>query len=186
MALTAANVRVGVTGVVYTGLTSATAPTTTGSATTGFTDLGYVSEDGVTVSQPDASDVTVIHAWQNNAAVRTIASVSGDVPTIGFTLIETSVPVLQLYHGVTVTSQTATDGTFIIDATATRSYASFIVDVVDGAQIKRVYVPYGLLTSTGDQVYANQEPVGFECTISAHRSPTLNYNMKVIDTGAHS
>jgi hypothetical protein len=186
MALTAANVRVGVTGVVMNGLTSATAPTGTGGTTTGFADLGYVSDAGVTVSQPDAADVNVIHAWQNNAAVRTITSVSDDIPTVKFSLIETSTAVLSLYYNVAVSTQTATDGAFVVDATAARAYASFVIDVVDGAALKRIYVPYGLVTAVEDQVYANQEVIGFGVTISAYRSPTANYNLKVWDTAAHT
>lgn len=186
MALTAANVRRGITGYVMTGATSATAPTGTGAATTGFTDLGYVSEDGVTVTEPDAADNTIIHAWQNGAAVVTVPGVVDDVPTVSCTLIETNPDVLALYYRVAVSGQTGTEGAFVTDSTATPTYASFIIHVVDGANLKRIYVPYGLVTSVGDQVYANQELIGFPVTISAYRSPTLSYNKKTWDTAAHS
>lgn len=186
MTLTAANVRRGITGYVMSGLTSATAPTGTGSTTTGFTDLGYVSDDGVSVTQPDAADNTIIHAWQNGAAVLTVPGTVDDVPTVTFSLLETTVDVMALYYRVAVSGQTGTEGAFVVDATATPSYASFIVHVVDGSNLKRIYVPYGLVTSVEDQVFANEEPIGFGVTISAYRSPTLSYNLKVWDTAAHS
>jgi hypothetical protein len=48
MATDASKVRVAVTGAVYfDSANTATAPTGTASATTGFVDLGYISEDGV-------------------------------------------------------------------------------------------------------------------------------------------
>jgi hypothetical protein len=147
---------------------------------------GYVSEDGVTVTQPDAADITILHAWQNGAAVRTLTGTTDDVPTVSFSLLETTAATLALYYGVAVSGQTGTEGAFVVDATAARSYASFLIDVVDGSALKRIYVPYGLITSVEDQVYANQEAIGFGVTISAHRSPTTSYNLKVWDTAAHS
>ena len=51
MTASADNVLVGITGAVYIGDTSATAPTSSTSALTGFSDLGYVSNDGVTITR---------------------------------------------------------------------------------------------------------------------------------------
>lgn len=183
MALDATKVRVGVTGVVSVAPTATTAPTTTGSTLTGFTDLGYVGEDGVTETLPEGGDSTPIKAWQGGATVRTIASTSDDVPTISFVLLETKLETLELRYGVTVSSQTSTDGAFIFDASAVRAHKSFVVDVVDGANLKRVYVPDGDI-SVGEQVFANQEPIGFQVTVSAYRDSTKNYNLKVWDTAA--
>jgi len=72
MALDSDNVRVAVTGAVYVGPTSATAPSSSSSVLTGFTDLGYVSADGIT----ETIDKTTsqIRAWQNGALVREVVS----------------------------------------------------------------------------------------------------------------
>lgn len=186
MALDATKVRVGVTGLVSAGLTSATAPTGTGSTLTGFTDLGYVSEDGVSVSLPDSGDSTPIKAWQNGATVRTINATTEDVPQITLTLLETKPEVLALYYGVDVSGQTSTDGAFVVDSSTVRPYKSFVVDVVDGTNLKRIYVPQGYVSSVGEQVYANEEAVGYQVTIDCNRDGTKGFNLKVWDTAAKS
>lgn len=173
----ASKVRVAVTGAVSKGLTSAAAPTGTAAALTGFSDLGYVSEDGVSIALPDSGDVTPIKAWQDGVTVRTIRTPSEDNPTYTFTLLETSKEVVETYFNVTVTS-TATEGSFEIDASDTRAAASYVIDVIDGAELIRVYIPRGVVASVGDQVYANGEPIGYEVTIDAERNDTLGYNAK--------
>lgn len=186
MALNAANVRVGVTGQVLSGLTTATAPTGTASVTTGFTDLGYVSEDGVTLTLPDAGDTTQLKAWQNGATVRTIVGTSDDNTQVSLTLIETKPEVMALYYGAAVSGQTSTEGAFVVNNSVARPYNSFVIDVIDGANLKRIYIPYGTVTSVEEQVYANQELIGYGITIDCQFSATAGYNAKVWDTAAKS
>ncbi|NUR79983.1 MAG: hypothetical protein HOQ21_06005 [Dermatophilaceae bacterium] len=185
MTLDSSKVRVGVTGAVSQGLTTATAPTGTGSALTGFTDLGYVSEDGVVLTQPDAGDTTPIKAWQNGATVRIIRTLSEDFPSLAFTFLETKLEVIQAYFGVTV-SQTLTEGSFTIDTTQSRTYNSYVVDVVDGAELIRIYVPRGIVTSVGDLSFTNGDPVGYQVTIDCERNSTLGYNLKTWMTALKS
>src|SRR5687768_4141925 len=142
MALSEANVRVAVTGAVMSAPLATTAPTGTGGTTTGFVDLGYVNEDGVTITFPEGGDSTPIKAWQNGAVVRTIRAASEDVPQITFTLLETKLEVIESALGVTVTQDVA-DGHFEFDSTDVRTSESWVVDVVDGAELVRVYVPKG-------------------------------------------
>lgn len=177
MALDSSKVRVAVSGAVSKGATSAAAPTGTASALTGFTDLGYVSEDGVSIALPDSGDAEAIKAWQNGATVRTIRTPSDENPTYTFTLLETKKEVVETYFGVTVTTA-ATEGSFEIDTQDARGYDSYVLDVIDGAELIRVYIPKGIVASVGDQVYANGEPIGYEVTIDAERNDTLGYNAK--------
>lgn len=177
MTLTAANVRVAVTGAVSVGATSATAPTSTSSVLTGFTDLGYIGDGGVTQALPGSGDTTPLHAWQNNAVVRTLRSATEDSPTFNFVLLETKLETIELYTGATVTAAVA-DGSYSFDNSTVRDHKSFVLDVVDGAELIRVYVPYGIVTEVGDVVYANQEAIGYEVTIEAERDSTKNYNFK--------
>lgn len=163
MALTAANVRVAVTGVVSVGATTATAPTSTSSSTTGFTDLGYVSEDGVTESKNVTSKA--IKAWQNSAVVRRLVT-DGEY-TLKLTLIETTKAVLEAYYAATATQSTA-DGSIVVNPTATGGQKSFIVDVVDGSEKKRIYVATGEITEFGDLVYKNGDPIGYPITITGY------------------
>jgi hypothetical protein len=95
MALTAENVVVGITGEVYVGPTSATAPTSTTSTLTGFASLGYVHADGVEFASEKSTNQ--IRAWQNADLVREVIT-EGTV-TYTFSLLETTEATIELYFG---------------------------------------------------------------------------------------
>lgn len=168
MATNSANVRVAVTGEVLVGATTATAPTGTGGTTTGFNGLGYVSDDGVTETRDRSTND--IKAWQNGDTVRTV--ITDATLTYQFTLIETKKETVELYYGTTVTAS-ATEGNFVVVPANTGGRKSFILDVVDGAELIRVYIPQGEVTEVGDRVYANGDPIGYDVTITAYNDSTL-------------
>lgn len=176
MAVTPSNVLVAVTGAVSKGLTSATAPTGTASALTGFTDLGGISEDGVTLSLPDNGDPTPIKIWQNGATVRTIRSTSDDLPSIQFVMVETSLATIETYFGVTVT-QAVTEGDFEYKV-AQRDPASYIIDVVDDAELIRSYWPQGVVSSVNEIKLANTDAIAYGVTIEGELDQTLDYNFR--------
>lgn len=176
MAADASKVRVAVTGAVYKGLTSATAPTGTAGAPTGFTDLGYISEDGVEIGLPGVGDSTPIKAWQNGTTVRTIRTASEDKPTWHFTMLETSLATVELYFGVTVT-QTASEGSFEYTV-ADRDPVSLIVDAIDGAELIRDYIPNAVVTEVGAHTLSNGDAIGYEVTVEGDLDPVKNYNFK--------
>lgn len=175
MTATASQVRVAVTGAVSKGPTSATAPTGTSGTLTGFEDLGFISEDGVEITMPDAGDSTPIKAWQDGTTVRTIRTPTEDNPTWHFTMLETSIATIETYFGVTVTS-TVTEGSFEFVASATKPFASYVVDVIDGSELIRDYIPKGVVTSVGAQTLSNGAPVGYEVTIEGELDSTKGYN----------
>ena len=166
--------RVAVSGEVLVGATTAAAPTGTGGVTTGFTGLGYVSEDGVTETRDRSSDP--IKAWQNGATVRTVVTDSG--LTYTFTLLETKKETVETFYGTTVT-QAVAEGNFVIVPANTGGRKSFILDVVDGAELLRVYIPSGEVTEVGDVVYSNGEPIGYEVTITTYEAAAISGNAKV-------
>lgn len=163
--LDSSNVRVAVTGAVYVGLTTATGPTGTTGPTTGFDDLGYVSEDGVTEARNRSTNK--IKGWQNGATLREVVTEAD--ATYHFTLVETKVETVELYYGAAV----AEDGSIVIDPAQTGGRKSYIIDVIDGDDFIRTYIPEGEITEVGDQVYANGEPIGYEVTVTAYPSKKL-------------
>lgn len=185
MTLSTANVRVAVTGAVSVGATSATAPTGTGSTLTGFTDLGYIGEDGVTETLPGPGDSSPIKAWQGGATVRTVRSASEENPMWSFTLLETKLETIELYYGATA-SQSSTEGSIEFDTTDTRAHKSFVIDVVDGSELIRTYIPYGVVAEVGEKVYANGEAIGYQVTIEGERDSSKGYNAKVWATALKS
>lgn len=178
MALDKSNVAVAVTGAVSVGELTATAPTGTAGTLTGFTDLGYISEDGITETLPESGEAEKIRAWQNGAEVRLIGQPSDDSPEWSFTLIETKLEVIELAYGVTV-NQTATEGDFVIDANTLREHKRFVIDVVDGAELERIYIPEGEVVSLGERSLSGTGVIGYEITLRAHYDQDLAGHAKV-------
>lgn len=176
MATDASNVAVAVTGAIHKGPTSATAPTGTAGAPTGFDDLGFIGEDGVEIELPDAGDSTPIKAWQNGTTVRVIRTASEDNPTWTFVMLETKIETIETYFGVEVTS-TATEGSFEFTNTV-RPHDSYIIDAIDGAELLRDYIPYGIVASVGSHVLSNGEATGYEVTVEGERDPVKGFNFK--------
>lgn len=176
MAADASKVRVAVTGAVFKGPTTATAPSGTSGAPTGFTDLGFISEDGVEIALPDAGDSTAIKAWQNGTTVRVIRTPSEDNPSWHFTMLETTVATIETYFGVTV-SQTVTEGSFEYSVT-NHGHNSYVVDAVDGAELIRDYIPYGTVASVGSHTLTDTDAVAYEVTVEGERDSVKGYNFK--------
>jgi hypothetical protein len=160
MALDSDNVRVAVTGAVYVAPTGTTGPTTSSSALdVGFVDLGYVSADGITENIDRTTNQ--IRAWQNGSLVREVTSEG--TYSVDMTFIETNEAVLELYYGTADSS-----GQFNIDPTSTGGRQSFVIDVVDGSSVERIYIPAGEITSVGTRTLASGEAVGYQVTITAY------------------
>jgi len=166
MAKDTTEVRVAVDGVVASGLTTATAPTDAVTALpTGFNDLGYVSEDGVTESH--SQSIEKIKAWQKSSVVR--STVTEGESTFGLTLIQTNADTLAEYYGATVSAE----GAIVVDPTRERPHRSYIIDVIDGDEVIRTYIPDGQVTEVGDQVYQAGAPIGYEITITAYDNAAI-------------
>jgi hypothetical protein len=161
MALVADNVVVGVTGKVYVGATSATAPTSSTATLTGFTDLGYVSTDGVSFTVDKSTNQ--IRAWQNADLVR--ESITEGTVTYSFTLLETTQEAIELYFGSTMDA-----GKIELNPVNTGGRKSFVIDVVDGAKAIRHYVPSGEILAVEAQTIQNGEAVAYGVTITAYAS----------------
>jgi hypothetical protein len=159
MANTADNVVVGITGSVSVGATTLTAPTSATSVLTDFTELGYISSEGVTFS-PDKSS-TDIRAFQNGDLVRSVITES--TVTYSFMLLETTQAAIELYFGSAMV-----DGKISYNASNTGGRQSFVIDVVDGAKNIRHYVPTGEVLSVEAQTISNGEALGFGVTLTAY------------------
>jgi hypothetical protein len=159
--LNADSVVVGITGKVYVGATSAAAPTSSTDTLTGFTELGYVSADGVEFATDRATNQ--IRAWQNADLVREV--VTEATVTYSFSLLETNQDVIETYFG-----ETMVDGKIELVPTSTGGRKSFVIDVVDGAKVIRHYVPSGEVLSVEAQSIQNGEAVSYGITITAYAS----------------
>jgi hypothetical protein len=159
MALTADNVVVGRTGKVYAGPTTATAPTGSETVLTAFTELGYVSTDGVNYTTDKSTNQ--IRGWQNADLIREV--ITEGTATYEFTLMESSQEVIELYFGSAMV-----DGKIQANPTETGGVKSFVIDVVDGDKVIRHYIPRGEVLSVSEQAFVNGDAVMYGITVTAY------------------
>ena len=159
----ASNVSAGkpnVSGAVWVAPKGTALPEDTTSTLTGFTCLGYCSEDGLTNATNMESET--IKAWGGDT-VLSIQTSKED--TYQFTLLEVLNPeVLKFIYGTSnVTGTTAitvkANNTDLVEQ-------SIVIDMVmRGNAAKRVVIPAAKISEVGDIVYSDSEAVGYEVTV---------------------
>jgi hypothetical protein len=165
MALVAANVQIGVTGSVFYAPQGTTVPTTTsGALASGFNEVGYISEDGIT--ETTSTDTNDIIAWQNGDLVRRVQT-SHDF-TLQFTMLETNEHSLKLYYNdYTHGAGASVDG--VVKVSGTQGYrGAFVLMVVDGTELVRIVLPDAQVTERGDVQYVNGDATSYQVTITAY------------------
>ena len=158
-------VRVALSGAVSVGPLGSPAPTSAASPIPpAYVDVGYISSDGIEESYDE--DTQEIVAWQGAAVVR--KSIKQSTAELKLTMIETSGVTLELYHkGSHVVSDGA--GGWRLDVRGPNADPrSFIIDVIDGTKLIRIYVPNGEVTERGAAKYINDDAVGYEVTITCY------------------
>lgn len=172
MSLDSSNIRVGVTGAVSLNTGSGVAPVDADSALgTGWVDLGYANEDGVSETRDRTTNR--IKAWQNAAVVRTVVTEAAMRITV--TLIESKKDVLEAFYAATADSA----GGLVIDPFTTGGRKKWCVDVVDGTDYIRSYIPQGeLVEPPADVVAASGDPIGYQMVIDAYPDAALGGSVK--------
>jgi hypothetical protein len=160
---TASAVKVGVTGSVWVGPTSATAPTSATSSLTGFTELGYVSPDGLEEARDRSTNQ--IRAWQNGDLIREVVTES--TATFSFMLMETTKAVIELFYGATATGS-GVSTKLDVNPSSTGGTKSFVFNVVDGTSVIRTYVASGEILSVEPVTAANGDVLGYGVTVTAY------------------
>jgi len=172
MALTATEVRVASDGHIYVAPVDTASPVDVATApAVAWNELGYASEDGVTLSP--GLDTDDINAWQSAVPVRRI--VTGSTLEIGFTLLQSNATTLAMYFNATVASDTLT-----IPVAPTPLEKALLIEWIDGASKYRLYVPRAQLAETGEVNLNRGDAVGFEMTFTALPSATVTGLAKVL------
>lgn len=145
MALDATEIRAGLGAHVYIASAGTTMPTGLATPSNSFTELGYVSEDGVTfTSAPDFRDQM---AWQS---LRPIGRKrTGIEETITFGLMQINKAIVSFAFGGTTTTDLTTYYTVTPPAVdAAPDYRALVIDWKDGSDNYRLAAPKVLLTGS--------------------------------------
>lgn len=145
---------------------------------TEFTNLGYISEDGLTMSNERESEE--IKAWGGDTVLTTQTGYS---ETASFTLIEAlNADVLkQVYGEDNVTENTG--NITIATSSDELPYMVYVIDMVmSGGKAKRIIIPKAKVTEVGETAYTDSEAVGFETTLSIVADDNSKYHYEGIAT----
>jgi hypothetical protein len=174
MALVASEVDIAITGEMFSAPRDTTAPTDASTPLpVDWIGHGYVSDDGVTVSGDDSVDNIV--AWQNATVVR--AARTESVGTLNLKLIQNRGSNLELYHPGSHMEANGPEWTLEVKP-ANADPRSFVLNVVDGDKLMRIYVGNGEVTERGDVMYQNGEAIGYEVTITCYPDDDGNLMVK--------
>ena len=126
--------------------------------------LGYISEDGVKNSI--STDSQPVKAWGGVAVLTTQTSRE---ETFVFKMIEANEASLKQAYGednVTVDGET---GAMVIkhNSREKKVYVYVIEVILSDDKVKRVIIPNGKVIELGDVTYKDDEPIGYEVTVSA-------------------
>lgn len=171
MPANANQVVVGGTGLVLVAPTTEAAPTNATTPLTGnWQDLGFTSEDGVTVT--DSKDIEEIGAWQSFYPIRRI--ITGRDFTVSFALRQWSrVNVILALGGGTVTG--SSPWTYTPPSPGSIDNRSLVVSWQDGSKSYRLYVPVGMVTESVEtnitRTGASDLPITFSATSDGTTNP---------------
>lgn len=183
--LTATSVRVAANGTIYVAPSGTTPPANIAAAWTGFTQLGYVTEDGVTMSRNlDTENVT---AWQSVSPIRYL--VTGVGLTMGFSLLQWDKDTLPLWlGGGSITNQGGGSFKYSISNAPTIDERVLGVEWTDtrsGSTVtNRIIVVRGMVTEGGETTLTRTGAVSLPITFGAMSSdPDLAYVLTSDTTG---
>ncbi len=173
MALNDANARVGTSGYVFTAPLGTAGPAATNwfePWPTGWVDLGYIGDGGLTESRnEDRQEWT---PWQSDTPIRT--QVTSATKTFAFQCWETNGATVALYYQITTTGMTA-GATLNAGAVSFNDVGrpavqrrAFGFDVVDGTNARRFWVPSGEVSARGDIQYVTSDLIRYDFTVTAY------------------
>lgn len=174
MSNTTTNVSVGkplVGGAIFTAPLGTSLPTSASASLTGFTCVGYISDDGVTNNNSPTKET--IKAWGGDIVLTTQTE---KPDTWAFTMIEClDVNVLKAVYGSANVSGTINSGIEVKANSKEVDAAEWVIDMVlTGGVAKRVVLPNASITALAEIAYRDNDAVGYGVTLTAMPDSTGN------------
>lgn len=152
---------------VYSAPLGTTLPTTaTEALDEAFTDLGWVSEDGVTNSI--SRDTTKHYAWGGDVVKTTQDKYT---ETVKLTLLESNADVLSVVYGADNVTENG-DTLAVEHSSLMLDRMSFVIDFIDGDRAGRIVLREGLVVELSDVVYVHKDLTRYEITIDLYKPDT--------------
>lgn len=150
-------------GAVYRGATTATLPTGTEGNMTGFTSVGYISEDGVS----NAISVTSndIKAWGGDIVDSSETEYKDEFKMV---MIESlNDEAMKVYFGDENVSGTLETGITVKSNSKPQGYHAYVVDTVQKGYTRRLVFPRAKVSSKDEIVYKDDTVVAYGVTLLA-------------------
>ena len=154
-----------VSGAVFRAPAGTTLPTTAMEPLNeAFKDMGYISDEGWVNSKSRES--AEVKAWGGDTVLQPQTS---KTDTFKMTFIESLNPeVIKAIQGDDNVEGDLASGLTVRENSQELPEAVWVIDtVMTGGVIKRTVIPKGQITETGDVTHKDDEPVGYEVTITA-------------------
>lgn len=165
-------------GAIYVAPIGTALPTdATTALNAAFSQLGYVSEDGLT--NATEMEVESIRAWGGDTVLITQTSKED---TFAFTLIEMlNVDVLKLVYGSTNVTGTLQNGIAITANAKDLDDWCVVIDMVlRSGVLKRIVIPIAKVTEVGEISYVDNDAVGYETTLTCQPDASENTHYEYI------
>lgn len=130
----------------------------------GFTELGWLSEDGVDLDRKE--DVAEFKAWQGGTLVRKKTTSVDD--TFKFQCLEEQAVTLGLYYKGAVATAGSGFATYAITNQSVSDERSWLIDFKDDAHSKRYLIPTGEVTERAEIPHKNSDLTLYEFTVSIY------------------
>ena len=160
--------RIGVTGALRVADLGTTLPTLLSPYATGWADVGWISDEGITESRE--ADSTPFTPWQSNSPIR--VETATETITWNTIIWSTNFDSISLYFKVKdedMEYDAASEVTSFVDGDKKkRDLRAFGIDVIDDPYHRRVLVPNGEVTEREGLTYSKGELVGMGVTITAY------------------